>query len=169
MSVKHSEMAGIEKGKRKVEDPSTREFDSLLHCPNIQVCPDLAATHHNADRAYQGVVIGVGLYMIEQAFLGGKGSLSNIPTPIQSHKSKKRKTSVAKADNTKSPHPASVSLIASDLSALDDEDDDMLDPEIFACQSDTGRVGAASARGTGYAGIANEDVGKDIKGKPRHR
>ncbi|GFZ49786.1 hypothetical protein JCM24511_07189 [Saitozyma sp. JCM 24511] len=119
---------------------SSLEVPELLHCVNLQ-----------------GVIIGVGLYMIEQAF--GQGRVDYPPTP-KTPPAKKRKTGTFNLkESPASKHVAAgaktgVSSMTSGLKSFFDPDDD---------EDDFPGMGAGHGNGVGYAGRTVEDRSGQLK------
>lgn len=101
------------------------EYDELLHCFELQ-----------------GILIGVGLHMIERSFATSTTGGSSSGSPPTK---KRRKTP-----------PASMASTSKGISTPDPEGDD--DPDIGGIWGGPFPRGGRAAKGTGYAGVAFEDV-----------
>ncbi|WVF68400.1 hypothetical protein IAT40_003165 [Kwoniella sp. CBS 6097] len=123
--------------KRQNKLPAAEE---LLHCPNIQ-----------------GVLLGVGLHMIEQAFSNG------------SRPSGQTGSTSAEGSSPKKPKTGLLSGIKGklNLSADIDEDEDY-DSDLADWESGFGRRKSA-AKGTGYAGGAKEDRSGQVRAEKAQR
>lgn len=117
------------------------EIESLLHCLNLQV----RASGTERRSPTQGVIIGVGLHMIEEGF----SALPAPPTPEkdEAHPPKKRKVKKL----------MSKFVLGGNDDELSDSDASESDSPSFFGGGGTGR-GRFSAKGTGYSGTQNEDV-----------
>lgn len=106
------------------------EYDKLLHCFDIQ-----------------GILIGVGLHLIERSFGHKTAAGSESSSPPTKKRKKLQIPSLA---------PASTGTWTPDPDGDDDDDYDVYD---VGLGGGSGSTGSRAAKGTGYAGAGTEDVG----------